>query len=174
MFAHAYTILGTVVAVFLIAKALRLSTELSMLASAIATAAYHGAVWSGEFPLRHLVEGMFTYFDVCLIFISATFFMALVKESGGVAFIVRRIVGTFRTRRVICLLLLTLVMLIPGALTGSGATSVLTVGALVGSVLSAMGVDDQRQLLARAALWRGEVSVQQQAVTRLDLDGRGG
>ena len=75
MFAHAYTILGIVVAVFLIAKALRLSTELSMLASAIAAAAYHGAVWSGEFPLRHLVEGMFTYFDVCLIFISATFFM---------------------------------------------------------------------------------------------------
>ena len=148
MFAHAYTILGIVVAVFLIAKALRLSTELSMLASAIAAAAYHGAVWSGEFPLRHLVEGMFTYFDVCLIFISATFFMALVKESGGVAFIVRRIVGTFRTRRVICLLLLTLVMLIPGALTGSGATSVLTVGALVGSVLSAMGVDDTRKTAA--------------------------
>ena len=47
------------------------------------------------------------------------------------AFIVRRIVGAFRTQRVICLLLLTLVMLIPGALTGSGATSVLTVGALV-------------------------------------------
>ena len=149
MFAHAYTILGIVVAVFLIAKALRLSTELSMLASAIAAAAYHGAVWSGEFPLRHLVEGMFTYFDVCLIFISATFFMALVKESGGVAFIVRRIVGTFRTRRVICLLLLTLVMLIPGALTGSGATSVLTVGALVGSVLSAMGVDDTRKTAAK-------------------------
>lgn len=148
MFAHTYTILGIVVAVFLVAKALRLSTELSMLASAIAAAGYHGAVWSGEFPLRHLVEGTFTYFDVCLIFISATFFMALVKESGGVAFIVRRIVETFRTRRVICLLLLTLVMLIPGALTGSGATSVLTVGALVGSVLSAMGVDDTRKAAA--------------------------
>ena len=109
MYDHAYIILGIVVAVFLIAKALRLSTELSMLASAIAAAAYHGAVWSGEVPIRHLVEGTFTYFDVCLIFISATFFMALVKESGGVAFIVRRIVGAFRTQRVICLLLLTLV-----------------------------------------------------------------
>lgn len=148
MYDHAYIILGIVVAVFLIAKALRLSTELSMLASAIAAAAYHGAVWSGEVPIRHLVEGTFTYFDVCLIFISATFFMALVKESGGVAFIVRRIVGAFRTQRVICLLLLTLVMLIPGALTGSGATSVLTVGALVGSVLTAMGVDDTRKTAA--------------------------
>ncbi|MBQ9526610.1 MAG: C4-dicarboxylate ABC transporter [Fretibacterium sp.] len=148
MFAHAYMILGIVVAAFLVAKALRLSTELSMLAAAFAAAVYHGVVWSGEFPLCHIVEGTFTYFDVCLIFISATFFMALVKESGGVAFIVRRIVGAFHSHRVICLLLLTFVMLIPGALTGSGATSVLTVGALVGSVLSAMGVDETRKTAA--------------------------
>lgn len=154
MFSHAYTILGIVVAAFLIAKALRLSTELSMLFSAIAAAAYHCAAWPtggaalSEFPLRHIVEGTFTYFDVCLIFISATFFMALIKESGGVAFIVRRIVRAFHAHRVICLLLLTFVMLIPGALTGSGATSVLTVGALVGSVLSAMGVDDTRKTAA--------------------------
>ena len=148
MFAHAYMILGIAVAAFLVAKALRLSTELAMLASAFAAAVYHGVAWSGEFPLRHIVEGTFTYFDVCLIFISATFFMALVKESGGVAFIVRRIVGAFHSHRVICLLLLTFVMLIPGALTGSGATSVLTVGALVGSVLSAMGVDETRKTAA--------------------------
>ena len=146
MYAHAYTILGIVVVVFLAAKMLRWTTELSMLASAIAAAGYHSLVWSGlrNFPVRHLIEGMFTYFDVCLIFISATFFMALIKESGGVAFIVRRIVKTFRTKRIVCLLLLTLVMLIPGALTGSGATTVLTVGALVGSVLAAMGVDSVR------------------------------
>ncbi len=152
MFAHAYTILGIVVVAFLIAKALRLTTELSMLAAALVAAGWHAYVWPaselGIFPVRHVVEGMFTYFDVCLIFISATFFMALVKESGGVAFIVRRIVGAFRTRRALCLLLLTLVMLIPGALTGSGATAVLTVGALVGSVLSAMGVDDTRKTAA--------------------------
>ncbi|MDR2179062.1 MAG: C4-dicarboxylate ABC transporter [Synergistaceae bacterium] len=157
MFAHAYTILAAVVVVFLLAKTLRLSTELSMLASTVAGGVWHVFAWPGSglrifVPdnslLRHIVEGMFTYFDVCLIFISATFFMTLVKESGGVAFIVRRIVKTFRTRRVVCLLLLTLVMLIPGALTGSGATAVLTVGALVGTVLSAMGVDDTRRTAA--------------------------
>ncbi|MDR1621108.1 MAG: C4-dicarboxylate ABC transporter [Synergistaceae bacterium] len=156
MFAHAYTILAIVVVVFLIAK-MRLSTELSMLASAAAAGLYHTFAWPasglGIFTLenslvRHIVEGMFTYFDVCLIFISATFFMTLVKESGGVAFIVRRIVEGFRTRRAVCLLLLTLVMLIPGALTGSGATAVLTVGGLVGAVLSAMGVDDTRKTAA--------------------------
>jgi hypothetical protein len=157
LFAHAGIVLAIVIGVFLAAKALRISTELSMLASAAVSAIYHALAWPasglGIFTLensliRHIVEGMFTYFDVCLIFISATFFMTLVKESGGVAFIVRRIVGAFRARRVVCLLLLTLVMLIPGALTGSGATAVLTVGALVGAVLSAMGVDDTRKTAA--------------------------
>lgn len=148
MFAYAYTILAILAAAFLIAK-IRLNTELSMLFAACAAALYHGVVYSGDiFPVRHIVEGMFTYFDVCLIFLTATFFMSLIKESGGVAFIVRRIVATFRKRRLICLLLLTFVMLLPGALTGSGATSVLTVGALVGSVLAVMGVDPARRTAA--------------------------
>jgi TRAP-type C4-dicarboxylate transport system permease large subunit len=157
MFAHAYTILATVIVVFLLGKMLRLSTELSMLTAAVVGGVWHVFAWPASelgifMPnnslIRHIVEGMFTYFDVCLIFISATFFMTLVKESGGVAFIVRYIVKTFRSRRVVCLLLLTLVMLIPGALTGSGATTVLTVGSLVGAVLSAMGVDETRKTAA--------------------------
>jgi TRAP-type C4-dicarboxylate transport system permease large subunit len=157
MFVHSYIILGVVVVVFLAGKLFRVSTELSMLASAFAGGIVHVLTWPdselgiftlGNSLIRHLIEGMFTYFDVCLIFISATFFMTLVKESGGVAFIVRSIVKTFRTRRIPCLLLLTLVMLIPGALTGSGATAVLTVGALVSAVLSAMGVDATRRTAA--------------------------
>ncbi|MEG1911199.1 MAG: C4-dicarboxylate ABC transporter [Cloacibacillus sp.] len=149
MFAYAYTILAIIVAAFLVAKFFKLSTELSMLFAACAAALYHGVTYAGDiFPVRYIVEGMFTYFDVCLIFITATFFMSLIKESGGVAFIVRKIVARFRTRRMVCLLLLTLVMLIPGALTGSGATTVLTVGALVGSVLAVMGVSAEKRVAA--------------------------
>ena len=149
MFTYAYTILAILVAAFIAAKFCKLSTELSMLISACAAALYHGVVYGGDkFPVRYIVEGMFTYCDVCLIFITATFFMSLIKESGGVAFMVRRIVDKFRSRRMICLLLLTLVMLIPGALTGSGATTVLTVGALVGSVLAVMGVSPEKRCAA--------------------------
>lgn len=143
MFAHASLVLAVIVGAFLVAKLCRISTELSMFLAAVAGGLASGA---GLSLIRHLVEGTFTYFDVCLIFLTATFFMTLVKESGGVAFIVRRIVATFATRKVMCLLLLTLVMLIPGALTGSGAASVLTVGALVGAVLAAMGVEETRRV----------------------------
>ncbi len=147
MFVHASLVLAVIAGAFLAAKKFQVSTELSMFLAAVAGGCVHG-VMNGDLGslVRHLVEGTFTYFDVCLIFITATFFMALVKETGGVAFIVRKIVGAFAERKFLCLLLLTLVMLIPGALTGSGAASVLTVGALVGSVLAAMGVEETRRV----------------------------
>lgn len=155
MFAHSGIVLLVICAAFFLPKVLKLSTELSMFIAAIAGAAAHSILLVVTdsphdavplVPVRHIVEGAFTYFDVCLIFLTATFFMSLLRESGGVAFIVRKIVSTFHARRTVCLLLLTFVLLIPGALTGSGATTVLTVGALVGSVLSAMGVDDTRRI----------------------------
>lgn len=155
MFLHSGLILLTLVVAFALAKKFRLSTELAMFISALAGLAIHVVLPKGVDPrsplplvemVRHLVEGACTYYDVCLIFMTATFFMTLYKESGGVAFIVRRIVTVFHHRRALCLVLLTAVMLVPGAITGSGATTVLTVGALVGSVLMAMGVPTDRRV----------------------------
>ena len=69
--------------------------------------------------------------------------MNILKESGAVTFMVRSIVRFFK-HRYLCLLLLTIVMLIPGAITGSGAATVLTVGTLVGTVLTCMGISPNR------------------------------
>ena len=92
------------------------------------------------------MEGTFNYFDVCMTFLTATFFMTLYKETGGVNYLVHQIVGRFYKRRILCLLLLLVVMMVPGAVTGSGATTVLTVGGLVGTVLAAMGVKEDRRV----------------------------
>jgi TRAP-type C4-dicarboxylate transport system permease large subunit len=125
---------------FIVAKWAKVTTELSMAIAALAGALFH----TKGIPVRHLVEGTFTYFDVCLIFITATFFMNILKESGAVTFMVRSIVSRFFKHRYLCLLLLTIVMLIPGAITGSGAATVLTVGTLVGTVLTCMGISPNR------------------------------
>jgi len=155
MFHHSILVLLAIVAAFAVGKKLSLNTEISMLLSALAGLVAHVLLPKGVDPrsalpfteaIRHLVEGSFTYFDVCLIFMTATFFMSLYKEAGGVAFIVRRIVLGFHNRRSVCLLLLVLVMMIPGAITGSGATTVLTVGSLVGSVLLAMDVPANKRV----------------------------
>lgn len=155
MMTHSLIVIAMIVITFVITKKLKFETELSMLAASLAAILTHVIVPMGEDPrsplpfteiVRHVIEGAVTYFDVCLIFLTATFFMSLFNMSGGVAFIVRKIVHKFYKHRIICLLLLTIIMLIPGAITGSGATTVLTVGGLVGAVLKAMGVKDDRRI----------------------------
>lgn len=155
MFQHSLAVLAVIAVVFAVVKKLKVSTELSLLAASVAAILAHLILPMGEDPrsplpfteiIRHFVEGSVTYFDICLVFLTATFFMSLYKESGGVAYIVRLIVKKFHSHRIVCLLLLTFVMLVPGAVTGSGATTVLTVGGLVGAVLMAMGVSEDRRI----------------------------
>ncbi len=132
------------------AKAKKLSVELSILAAAVA-GGIGGAILKtppiGELP-RHLVEGMFPYLDVMLVFSTASIFMAIVGESGGINYIVRGTIRTFYNMRVAALLVLMLITLIPGALTGAGSMSILVVGAPVAMALKFMGVPERK----RAAL----------------------
>ena len=87
MFTYAELVLGVMVVVYIVAKVFKLSTELSMFAAALG-GALAGGFW---IPTRHIAEGAMTYLDINLIFITATLFMNILKESGGVAFAVRGI-----------------------------------------------------------------------------------
>jgi TRAP-type C4-dicarboxylate transport system permease large subunit len=136
MFSYAEMILGVMVVVYILARVFTPSTELAMLASAVA-----GALAGGfGFPARHFAEGAITYIDINLIFITATLFMGILKESGGVAFVVRAILRRFHRYRPLLLLLLSLILLVPGALTGAGSVTVLIVGGMVATVLHYMGI----------------------------------
>ncbi len=136
MFTEAGIILGVMVAVYAAARALKLATELAMVAAALG-GAVAGGYW---FPARHVAEGAATYLDINLIFITATFFMNLLKESGGVAFVVRGILRRFHRQRALLLAMLSLVLLVPGALTGAGSVTVLIAGGMVATVLGYMGI----------------------------------
>ena len=136
MFTYAAIILGVMVAIYILAKIFKLSTELSMLAAALA-GSLAGGFW---IPARHIAEGAITYLDINLIFISATLFMNILKESGGIAFVVRGILKRFHTNRALLLVLLTILLLIPGALTGAGSVTVLITGGMVAIVLNYMGI----------------------------------
>jgi CitMHS family citrate-Mg2+:H+ or citrate-Ca2+:H+ symporter len=140
MFTYAGIILGVMVVTYIVAKLFKLSTELSMLAAAIV-----GALAGGfGIPARHIAEGAITYLDICLIFISATLFMNILKESGGVAFVVRGILVRFHRWRALLLVLLTILLLLPGALTGAGSVTVLITGGMVSVVLYYMGISKLR------------------------------
>ncbi len=101
MFASAGIVLGVMVAVYIAAKLIKLSTELAMLTAALA-----GALAGGfGLPTRHIAEGSITYLDINLIFITATLFMNLLKESGGIAYVIRGILTRFHQQRAVLLVL---------------------------------------------------------------------
>ena len=136
MYLSAGIVLAVMVLIYIISLRFKLSTELAMLLAAIG-----GALSAGHwFPARHIAEGAVTYLDINLIFISATLFMNILKESGGVAFVVRAIIKGFHKSRVLLLILLTVLLLVPGALTGAGSVTVLITGGMVAIVLNYMGI----------------------------------
>lgn len=132
----ALIILGAMVAAYIIARAFKLSPEVSILAAAVA-----GALSGGEgIPARHIVEGAFTYFDISLIFFTATLFMNILKEAGAVSFVVRRVIERFHRKKYQLFILLAILLLIPGALTGAGSVTVLIMGGMVSTVLASMEI----------------------------------
>jgi hypothetical protein len=140
LFTHVILLLVAMVAAFVVAKLCKLSTELSILVTALVGALAGGA----GIPLRHIAEGSVAYLDICLIFITATLFMNIVKESGGIDFLVRKVLVRFHKQRAVLLVILMFLMLIPGALTGAGSVSVLVVGGTVALVLRGLGLKDEK------------------------------
>lgn len=131
---------------YTLAQLRKASVEISMLTATLA-GAFIGAIFKTPALMtipRHLIEGAFTYFDVILVFSTATIFMAILSESGGVAYLVQGTLKAFRHLRPLALLCLMFIVLIPGALTGAGSVSLLVVGAPVALALQQLGVSRKR------------------------------
>jgi len=139
-------ILGIMVLAYAVAKARRLTVEISMFLAALA-GGLAGIIFrtppAGEL-IRHLIEGSATYLDVILVFSTATIFMAIVNESGGVNYVVRATIRAFHNKRLAALIVLMIIVLIPGALTGAGSISLLVVGAPVAMALKLLGISPKR------------------------------
>ena len=120
MYLQATIVLIAMIATFAISSWKLKSTELSMVVTAIV-----GALVGGfGFPARLLVEGMFTFFDVGMTFITAAIFINIYSATGAMDAIVRAIVQNFHSKKWIVFILLGGIMLIPGALTGAGSVSI--------------------------------------------------
>ncbi|MGE5508594.1 MAG: TRAP transporter large permease subunit, partial [Chitinophagales bacterium] len=113
---------------------------LSLVAGAWAGAALDGDV----LPLRHLVEGAFTYLDPMLVITTAMLFMRLMADAGHLP----ALVGVVERRlgRLPWLLLpaLMLFVMFPGMITGSSTASVLTAGAMAAPLLAGLGLAPER------------------------------
>ncbi|MGQ9801068.1 MAG: C4-dicarboxylate ABC transporter [Candidatus Saccharicenans sp.] len=146
MLTQTLIISALIIVTYGLAKWRKLSVELSLLLATVA-GAVGGSIFATP-PLqdipRHLVEGSFTYLDVILVFFTATLFITIIQESGGVNFAVRSAVVSFSRTRFLALFLLMIIVLVPGALTGAGSVSLLVVGAPVALALKGLGVQENR------------------------------
>lgn len=116
---------------------LKLPVSLSMAAGAIA-----GALVGGEgIPLRHLFEGTFVYMDTVLIISMAMIFMTVIQKSGALEALNAVIVSRFhKVPAWLMLILLMLIIMFPGMITGSSTAAVLSAGAIVAPILLMMGI----------------------------------
>ncbi len=146
MISQIVVILIVMIVAYLIGQWRHFSVELSLffaaLFGAIAGAFFSTPHWSEIF--RHLVEGSFTYLDIILVFSTATIFMTILRESGGIDYIVHSSMKALSKIRPLALLVLMIIVLIPGALTGAGSVSLLVVGAPVAAALRHLGISRPR------------------------------
>ena len=137
---------AVLVVAYALAQWKKLSIEISLFLATLA-GALAGAIFRTppltEIP-RHLVEGSFTYLDVILVFFTATLFITIIQESGGINFAVRQTVVGLARFRFLALFLLMIIVLIPGALTGAGSVSLLVVGTPVALALKGLGVEENK------------------------------
>lgn len=127
--------------VFLLANLLfKLPVSISMILGALA-----GSLIGGQgIPLRHLFEGTFTYVDTMLIISTAMLFMTVIQESGALEALNTAIVTHFYKYPAMMLILLILVIMFPGMITGSSTAAVLSAGALVAPVLLLIGIPKEK------------------------------
>ena len=114
------------------------------------------AVAGGQgFPLRHLVEGMFGYLDVSLVLITAMIFMKVIENNGLLDALARDLILKFGRSPLALLSVMTLIIMFPGAITGSCTASVLSTGVLMFPVLSQLNMPRHRAgaIIAMASVY---------------------
>ncbi len=136
------TLVGVMLGVFLLCVLwLKLPVGLALAATSVALAAAAGQ----GFPLRHIVEGMFGYIDVSLVLITAMIFMKVIEQNGLLERLTRDLITRFGQSPLALLTVLTLIIMFPGAITGSCTASVLSTGVLIAPVL--FGMDMPRHIV---------------------------
>lgn len=115
---------------------LKLPVSIGMMLAAV----IGGIVGTKSLPIRHLVEGTFSYIDTILVITTAMVFMKIVEKSGALNAISASIIEKFHKRPAFLLCLIMLVIMFPGMITGSSTAAVLSSGYIVAPVLIIMGI----------------------------------
>ena len=115
---------------------LKLPVSIAMVLSSVSAMIVSG----NGVPIRHLVEGCFGYIDTILVIATAMIFMKVVQEIGTLNALSTSILKKFHKTPALLLILLMLISMFPGMITGSSTASVLTAGSIVAPILMLIGI----------------------------------
>lgn len=118
--------------------ALKLPVGVSMLAAALCGAIEGGV---GTETVRMMVEGEFGYIDTILTIACAMIFMKVIEDSGALDALSSLIIEKFHKFPAILLILIMIIIMFPGMITGSSTAAVLSAGSIMAPVLALMGID---------------------------------
>jgi len=120
---------------------------------ALALAAIVGALISGNgVPADHLIEGSFGYLDTILIIFAAMIFMKTVQHIGLMESAAAWMIRKFRVLPLRLTMGITVLLMLPGMITGSSSAAVLTAGAIVTPTLLKLGVPPVKAAAAIALI----------------------
>ncbi len=112
---------------------------------ALVVAAWIGAAFNGDvLPVRHLVEGAFSYLDPILVIITAMMFMRVLADGGALESIGAAVHRRLGHRPALLLPTLVAIVMFPGMITGSSTASVLATGTTVAAILVGAGLSRER------------------------------
>lgn len=117
---------------------LKLPVGVSMMLAALCGAIEGGV---GLETLRMMVEGEFGYVDTILTICTAMIFMKVIEESGALDALSSLIIEKFHRFPAILLILIMLIIMFPGMITGSSTAAVLSAGSIMAPVMALMGID---------------------------------
>ena len=118
--------------------ALKLPVGVSMMIAALCGAIQGGL---GLETLRMMVEGEFGYVDTILTIGCAMIFMKVIEDSGALDALSSLIIERVHKVPAVLLILIMLIIMFPGMITGSSTASVLSAGSIMAPVLALMGID---------------------------------
>jgi len=136
-------VLAALVASFVLSSIFLKAPEISLaITAAVGVLCGVAFGWTDSFP-RVIVEGLFVNLDIALLFITASVFVNFYSESGAISAVTRKLVGRFNNKWIL-MAFMGAFMLVPGALTGAGSISIFVLGAMVTTVVGAMGLSKKK------------------------------
>lgn len=142
MYTESAFVLAAMVATFLvlsfIGKRLKQKIPLAVLLFAASVAAALAGGYG--FPLRHLIEGEFGYIYINLVIFTGMILLQILKQSGSLDAISWDILVNFRRHPVVLFFLLTMMLFLPGMVTGVGTAGVLSTGIFAALILTTVGI----------------------------------